>query len=195
MEISTYLVNAILASKKDFFALGILGQPSAGKRTLAKSLTEQLHLQNRKAETVLVDDWYYIEMMPGIRMRRSNLARDIREFQEGARIFMAGGDRIESDTSVLLILATLKYLPEDLGAWEALDYRVFVTARDGRQRLQRRIELETRPKEEGGPGRSEAEVVGEFAQEQLREHSAIDMIRQAECVWFQDTNQIGTLGS
>jgi len=195
MDILTYLVNAIEASRNDFFALGILGQPSAGKRTLAKRLTEQLHRHDRKAETVFADDCYYIEMMPGIRMRRSNLARDIREFQQSTQIYIAGGDRLELGTSVLIILATLRYLPEDRDAWEALDYRVFVTAKDGRQRLQRRIELETRPKEEGGPGRSEAEVVGEFTEEQLREHSAVEMIRQADCVWLQDTNEIVRLSS
>ncbi len=192
MDISTYLTNAVLVSEKTHFAMGILGQPSAGKRTLARKLTDQLRRHGRKAATVFVDDCYYIEIMPGIRMRRSKLARDIREFQAGTEIYVAGGDRIESATTVLLLLATLTYLPEDLSAWETLDYRLFVTARDGQERLRRRIELETRPKEEGGPGRSEAEVVGEFTQDQLREHAAIGMIRQADCVWLQDTNQIGT---
>jgi hypothetical protein len=68
---------------------------------------------------------------------------------------------------------------------------VFVTARDSQERLRRRIELETRPTAEGRPGRSQAEVVGEFTQDQLQENAAIDMIRQADCVWLQDTNQIG----
>ncbi|MFO7904753.1 MAG: hypothetical protein ACQESR_23280 [Planctomycetota bacterium] len=191
VDICTHLTNVVLTSGKDHFAMGILGQPSAGKRTLAKNLSDQLQRHARKAATVFVDDCYYIEPMPGIRMRRGNLARDIREFQEGAEVYVAGGDRIESGTTVLLLLATLKYLPEDLAAWEALDYLVFVTARHGQERLRRRIELETKPKEEGGPGRSEGEVIGEFTQDQLREHATVHMIRQADCVWLQDTNQIG----
>lgn len=195
MDISTYLTNTVLASGKDCFAVGILGQPSTGKRTLANKLTEQLRLHHKKVATVFADECYYIEMMPGIRLRRSDLARDIREFQAGEDICIAGGGCIERETSVLVVLATLKYLPEDLDAWAALDYRVFITARDGRHRLQRRIELETRSKEEGGPGRSEADVVDEFTQEQLQEHAAIGMIRQAECVWLHDTNEIGRFDS
>jgi pantothenate kinase len=121
MDISLHLTDVVLGSAKTHFALGVLGQPSAGKRTLARNLTKQLRLHDRKAATVFVDDCDYIEMMRGIRMQRGNLARDIREFQEGTAIYLAGSDRIERGTTVLLVLATLKYPPDDLAAWEALD--------------------------------------------------------------------------
>lgn len=190
MDIATFLVSVVASSEKPFFVMGIMGHPCAGKRTLARDLTEKLRAVDRIAETEFADERYFIQVDPETRIRRRSLVRDIRKFQQGERIRLASGKRIQSETSVLLVLATLKYLPEDLDTWAAFDYRVFITAHDAKHRLDRRLKLETRSKAEGGAGRSEGEIVGEFMEEQLREFATIDMIRQSDCIWAQDTNEI-----
>lgn len=190
MNVPKELAEMITTAKGKRFAIGIIGEPYTDAPTVAKSLVEELHIRGRKAECVDVDDVYYVEMMPGIRMRRSNLGRDIEEFKSGTRIYLAGTGQIGADTTVLIALGTYKYLSEDTAALQALDFRLVVSFENDQARLRRKIDYETRPQAEGGLGRSEAEVVGEFAMEQIQGLGARDLLLQADAIWLQDANKV-----
>ena len=180
----------IAAAGQKNFAIGIIGEPYTDAPMVAKSLVDGLCAQGLKAECVDVDKVYYAEMGPGIRMPRSDLGRDIGEFRSGERIYLAGTGQIGADTTVLVFLGTYKYLLEDTAALQALNFRVVVCFEDDRKRLERMIEGETRSKMEGGPGRSEGDVVNEFAMQQMRGLDARDSLLQADCVWLQDSNNV-----
>jgi len=183
------LANLIINSGKDYFVVGIIGLPYAGKSNLASSLVDELSILNTKAEHFDVDI-YYIEMAPGINMRRGNLSRDMQEFKEGIRIFI--GDRqVGQDTKVLIFTATLKFLPKEPSAYSAFDYIVFSTFEDGRVRLDRKLKAEGH----GGQGKVADEIIGEFTQEQFQEHDAMDIVRQADVIWCDDTKKLKRLAT
>lgn len=172
------------------FAVGIIGEPYTDAPTLAETLIDEFRVRGREAECINVDDVYYIEMMPGIRMRRSNLGRDIDEFKSGTRIYLVGSGQIAADTTVLIVLGTYKYLPEDAEALRALDFRLVVSFENDKARLQRMIYCETRAVEEGGLGRSKADILGEFAMRQVQNLGARDLLIQADAIWLQDANKV-----
>lgn len=66
-----------------------------------------------------------------------------------------------------------------------------ITFRNVQERLKRKIAIETHPKEEGGLGHPEAEILGEFAQEQMQELNSGHFVIQADLVWIHDTNELG----
>lgn len=184
------LIERLSSSPTMRMAIGIFGLPYSGKRTLAAQLKQRLEEAGFPAEIVNVDETCYMELVPGVPVRRTDFLRDIEEFHDRSPVAF-GEARLGPTVRVLLLTATYKYIVLDMDAYSALDFRIAITFRNAKTRLDRKLAAETDQSDDGRRSRSEAEVVGEFSAEQLQEWHAADLIQKADIVWMQDTNEIG----
>ena len=179
MDLVKEIVQLVGRSGTTRHVIGFVGLPYTGTAELANRLANALSKVSVESLTYDADN-SYVQMAPGIQMKSGNLGRDISEFKNGNPIYLSDS-RVPDGVRVLILTASLQFLPADPDVCSGLDFLAFCTFEDGRQRLDRKIKAET------ASGKTEDDIIGEFTLEQLRERSASHLMRQAQIIWCVDT--------